>query len=130
MNEAEAHVLRDIIRTTIREAIAAEIGPLSAALDKLSGLPKYVDDLTGEVLKLRAAVEELSPRVERHTDELRGVARALREVEPTVEKLSIIVGETVPELVRRMDNITDHLQRRGMLGEIDRESQRAAGEKA
>lgn len=102
------------------EDIAAIRGLLQEALRPFEGLPKTVQDLTDEVVRLRAVVERLDPRVDDLAGEVRQHSRVLREVEPLLQRFSDIADHVMPEFVR---------QQQGMQGEInrlDRESQRAA----
>lgn len=97
--------------TPDQEAIARHcaelvVAALAPRLDAFSGLPQTVTDLTNEVVRLRSVVEELAPQVSRHADRLGSVERALRDVEPKLDRLTIIAGETVPELIRRVEAIS------------------------
>lgn len=95
MNEAEAHVLRDIIRTTVRETISAELVPVR----------QWLDDLTDKTLKLAAAVDEQKSLVEMHTLELRKAERASRELAPRLERCIILTDQLVPQMARALDRL-------------------------
>jgi hypothetical protein len=123
----------------LRDALAYELRPIKDQLERFSGLPQTVTDLTDQVVKLTSLVERLELRDQEHTAEFLAVGKALREMKPTFERVSVIGGETIPELVGRVERIADQLDRneatnkaehKGMLGEIHRlESDRAAGAK-
>jgi archaellum component FlaC len=107
---------------TLRD-IQESLQRIEGKLDNLEGLKQAVQDLADQVGKLTATAERLEETVGDHELDLQLFTRKLHRIGPLLQRFSDIVEHVMPEFMR---------QQTGMQGEIerlDRESQRAGGDK-
>lgn len=133
MNEAEARVLRDIIQTTIRETIAAELQPIRKALAVLEGIPGSVRTLQDHYIELNAAIEAFKPQLHAHHEDLRAHRidlGFLKGLGPKLERCNVLVDQLVPQMARALELIDVNREDNAELRESLTDLEKAGGKRA
>jgi hypothetical protein len=111
----------------LRAAIRAELLPIRTQLEALSGLPKTVQDLIDQSVRLTDSAHRLEQRADEQGADVRSVERTLSRLAPVLDRFAVITDHALPELVRRLEKLSD--DQLTMKDEIHLEISRAAGAK-